>query len=105
MKRTFATALLVAGLLAAPVVALAWDGRPAPLVPVPNNVYVRQWYPRFAPGYHPVHRHHHFVGPRFVGPPVVVVNPPAVVAQPVWVEPTWSWNGWQWVWVPGYWSW
>ena len=98
MKRIFATALLVTGLLAGPVAALAWEGRPAPHVPVPNNVYSRQWNPRFAPGYRPAYRYPHFAGPRFVGAPVVV-------AQPVWIQPTWSWNGWQWVWVPGYWSW
>jgi hypothetical protein len=105
MKRIFATALLVAGLVAAPVAALAWESRPAPHVPIPNNVYSRQWNPRVAPGFHPGHRPHHLVvGPRFVGPSVVVVSPPVVVAQPAWVEPGWQWNGWQWVWVPGYWA-
>ena len=104
MKRIFASALLVAGLFAAPVAALAWEGRPAPYVPGPNNAYSRQWNPRFAPGYHPAYRHPHFVGPRFVGPSVVFASPPVVVAQPAWVEPGWQWNGWQWVWVPGYWA-
>ncbi len=104
MKRTFATALLLAGLLAAPVAALAWEGRPTSYGPAPTTVYERHWGPRFTPGYHgyPGYRHPHVVvGPRFVGPSVVFVNPPA---PRVWVEPGWAWNGWQWVWVPGYWS-
>jgi hypothetical protein len=106
MKRLFATALLVAGLLAAPVAALAWDGTGAPYVFGSSRIYERQWEPRFAPGYYPGYRYPHaYVGSRFVRPGVVFVNPPAVEAQPVWIEPTWSWNGWQWVLVPGYWSW
>jgi hypothetical protein len=81
---------------------LAWEGRPVPPRPVPHNVYERQWAPRSLPGYHGYHGP--FVGPRFVGPPVVILNRPALVAQPFWIEPGWQWNGWQWVWVSGYWS-
>ena len=97
MERILTSTLLVAALLAAPVAAFAWEGRPAPHVPIPNNAYSRQWNPRFAPGHRPAYRHPHFAGPRFARPPVVV-------AQPFWIQPTWSWNGWQWVWVPGYWA-
>ena len=103
MKRSFAAALLVAGLLAAPVAALARDGRDGHAAPprAPSHGYVHPSAPRYGGGHRPVYqyRQHAFVGPRFIGPSY------AVAAQPVWIEPTWSWDGWQWVWVPGYWTW
>ena len=127
MRRALVTALLVTGLLAAPIVALAGNfGRPnlgvigipgpgivapgsygSPLIPVPNTAAARQWSPRHAPGVTPHGHGHHRAHPRqgvFVPSTVVVVVPQAA-PQPQWVEAGWWWDGWQWMWVPGYWTW
>jgi hypothetical protein len=98
VKRIIALALVVAGLSAAPAVALG-QGRLAPPsvlgVPTyggPSVLGSQQGFVR--PGSQPPRRHFH-------GQAVV----PVPHAQPVWVHPQWGWNGWQWVWVPGYWAW
>ena len=100
MKRIFALGLLLAGLLAAPMAALA-HGAPGPSVlSIPHRGPSVLAIPHHGepsvlgipqgpatPG--PQFRHHgHFAPHR----------------QPVWVQPRWMWNGWQWVWAPGYWA-
>ena len=108
MKRLFALGLVLAGLLAVPSAARAWNGNaPAPSVlgvnfhGGPSVLGVRSGFA--APGH--IQRPHVLAGG---GRRLIIVAPPAaVVVQPawVWVEPAWAWNGWEWVWVPGYWAW
>jgi hypothetical protein len=100
MKRILAFGLVVAGLLVAPMAALASGGfaagpsvlsvphRGPSVLAVPHHgePSVLGIPPR--PAVQPRHRHQGHWGPR----------------QPVWVHPQWAWNGWQWVWVPGYWA-
>jgi hypothetical protein len=103
MTRVVALGLVLAGLLGAPVAALA-GGAPGPsvlgiphngpsvlAVPYNGRPSVLAVPPRQeAPAVRHFHRH-----PAFA---------PAH-RQPLWVQPQWWWNGGQWVWVPGYWTW
>ena len=102
MKCLVGLGLVLAGLLVAPIAALA-HGAPAA---GPSVLSI----PYRGPSVLAIPHH---------GEPSVLAIPQRPVApshfhhqghfapqqQPVWVQPQWMWNGWQWMWVPGYWAW
>jgi len=100
MRRVVALGLVLAGLLGAPVAALAGAAAGPTVLSIPHNgpsVLAVPYNGRPSVLGVPPRQD----APAFQGSQPVYVAPHP---HPVWVQPQWWWDGWQWVWVPGYWT-